>query len=82
MLTNEDIQKIISVVATKEDITKLDEKVDSLRETMQGLAVSVDKFVGAIDDLKQEYKMAIAQTDRHEKWIKQIAGKVGIQLEY
>jgi tetrahydromethanopterin S-methyltransferase subunit G len=54
MLTDEDIKKIIEVVATKDDI----------------------------EDLHQEFTAIAAKVDRHEKWIQQIAQKLGIKLEY
>jgi len=37
MLTNEDIQKIIEVVATKEDVKELKEDMSALREMTQSL---------------------------------------------
>lgn len=82
MLTNEDIKKIIEVVATKEDIKDLKQDIDSLRESVQALTVSVDRLVKAVGDLKTEYAAIINQVNRHEKWFHQIAGKLGIKLEY
>ncbi|OGZ25381.1 MAG: hypothetical protein A2W71_01485 [Candidatus Nealsonbacteria bacterium RIFCSPLOWO2_02_39_8] len=82
MLTNEDIQKIIEVVATKEDVKELKEDMSALREMTQSLVISVDKLVKALDDLRTEYASIISQNNRHEKWISQIAQKVGIKLEY
>ena len=66
------------------EVAKKDIKyyINGLREMVQDLVVSVDKLVGAIDDLKQEYTMVTAKVDRHEKWIQQIAEKLGIKLEY
>jgi len=82
MLTNEDIQKIISVVATKEDVESLKQDVNGLRESIQSLVISVDKLVKSVDDLKTEYIAVNNQISRHEKWLLQIAEKVGIKLEY
>lgn len=82
MLTQEDIQKIVEVVATKDDIKDLKQDVDSLKESVQSLIISVDKLVKAIDDLKTEYLAVTNKIDRHEKWIHQLAEKLGIKLEY
>jgi len=82
MLTNEDITKIASIVATKEDIRDLKQDVSGLRESVQTLTVSVDKLVKAVGDLKTEYVMVKNQVDRHEKWFHQVADKLGIKLEY
>lgn len=82
MLTNEDIKKLSEVLATKEDIKDLKEDVDGLREMVQSLVVSVDKLVKAVSDLKTEYAAITNQINRHEKWIEQIADKLGLKLEY
>lgn len=82
MLTNEDIQKIVEVVATKEDIKDLKQDIDGLREQVQALTISVDKLVKAVDDLRTDYVAITNQVNRHEKWFQQIAGKLGIKLEY
>lgn len=82
MLTNEDIKKISEVVATKEDIKDLKQDINGLREIVQSLVISVDKLVKAVDDLKTEYVVITNQVNRHEKWLHQVAEKLGIKLEY
>jgi len=42
----------------------------------------VDKLAKSVEDLHQEYIAITAKVDRHEKWIKQLADKLGIKLEY
>jgi len=81
MLDERDIQKLIEVFATKEDIKDLKQDINGLREAVQSLVVSVDKLVKAIDDLKTEYVSITAQLARHEKWIRQLAEKLGMKLE-
>ncbi len=81
MLTNEDIKKIVEVVATKEDINELKQDMAGLRESVQALTISVDKLVKAVDDLRTEYVAITNQINRHEKWIHQLAEKLGIKLE-
>jgi uncharacterized coiled-coil DUF342 family protein len=82
MLDNTDIQKLMEVLATKDDVRELKQDFDSLREMVQSLVVSVDKLVKAVDGLRQEYVMVTAKIDRHEKWLHQLAEKLGIKLEY
>lgn len=82
MLDEKDIQKIISVVATKEDIKDLKQDVDGLKEMTQALVLSVDKLVKVVDDLRQEYAAVTSKVDRHEKWLHQLAEKLGVKLEY
>jgi uncharacterized protein YlxW (UPF0749 family) len=82
MIDDKDIQKMIEVFATKEDIKELRQDVAGLQEAVQSLITSVDKLAKAVDDLRTEYVAITSQMDRHEKWIKQMADKLGIKLEY
>ena len=67
---------------TEEDIEDLKQDITGLREPVQALTVSVDRLVKAVENLRQEYFAIKSQIDRHEKWIHQIAEKLGIKLEY
>lgn len=80
MLTGQDIKRIIEVVATKEDVKEIKEEVSGLRENVQALTVAVDGLVKAVKDLRQEYFMITSAVNRHEKWIQQIADRVGVKL--
>jgi len=95
MLDNEDIKKLKEVLATKEDLAKIltleefdqfrveiKQDMNMLRESIQALTVSVDKLAKAVGDMHQEYLAMTVKVDRHEKWIQQIAIKLGIKLEY
>ena len=82
MLTNEDIQKMIEVFATKEDIRDLKQDMGSLRESVHALITSIDRLAKAIEDMHQEFLAVSGKVDRHEKWIHQMAEKLGIKLEY
>jgi hypothetical protein len=35
----------------------------------------------AIDDLKMEYAAVKLQLDRHDRWIRELAEKVGVELK-
>ncbi|MDD4201706.1 MAG: hypothetical protein WCR84_02795 [Candidatus Paceibacterota bacterium] len=39
MLTNEDIQKLLEVLATKEDVIEIKKDIVDLREAIQGLSL-------------------------------------------
>ncbi|OGZ27119.1 MAG: hypothetical protein A2365_00415 [Candidatus Nealsonbacteria bacterium RIFOXYB1_FULL_40_15] len=90
--TKEDLEKLATqnsvdsisalVISNKQEINELKKDVDALRESIQALTVSVDSLVKAVGDLKTEYVMVKNQVNRHEKWLQQIADKVGIKLEY
>ena len=79
MLTIEDIQNLIKaekeVFTTKEDF-------EEIKQMFSNLQTSVDVYAKKADGYFQEMLMLAHRMDRHEKWIKQIADKLGIQLEY
>ncbi len=81
MLTDEDIQKLIEVFATKDD---LKEAVSNLttKDDFNNLQTSVDSYAQKADAYFQEMVMLAHKVDRHEKWFHLIADKLGIKLEY
>ena len=83
MLEEKDIQKIIDameeVFATKQEFEKWKEE---LRTDFFKLQEAVDAYAKKADTYFQEMVMLAHKVERHEKWIKQIAEKLGIKLEY
>jgi hypothetical protein len=81
MLTNEDIQKLIEVFATRDEVTtKSDFEV--LRKDFSNLQTAVDIYAKKADTYFQEMVMLAHKVDKIEKWVVQIADKVGIKLQY
>jgi len=81
MLTDEDIKKLIEVFATREEVaTKSD--LEEIRKDFSNLQVSVDSYAKKADTYFQEMVMLSHKIDRHEKWLQQVADKIGIKLEY
>ena len=81
MLTNEDVQKLIEVFATRDEIVTKKEFED-LRQDFVNLQTAVDAYATKADAFFQELVMLSHKVDRHEKWLHQIAEKLGIKLEY
>jgi predicted nucleic acid-binding Zn-ribbon protein len=81
MLTDQDIDKLTSVLASKNDVKEIRENMADLKELVQGLIISSDNLANAMSNLKVEYAAISTQLSRHELWIKQIAEKVGLKLE-
>ena len=83
MLTNEDIQKLIEaqqeVFATKEDLSILK---DELLVEFSNLQSSVDAYAKKADTYFQEMVMLSHKVDKIEKWVMQLADKVGLKLQY
>ena len=83
MLTDKDIQKIIkaNIEAGKEVFTTKKD-FNELKKDFNKLQSSVDKYLTKTEKWYQEMKMLSIKIDRHEKWINQIASKLGLKLEY
>lgn len=79
-MTDEDIDKLTSVLASKSDLVNLRNEVADLKELIQGLITSSDRLANSISDLVIEYAAISTKLSRHELWIKQIAEKVGLKL--
>jgi len=83
MLTEEDIKKIIEanqeVFPTKGDFEDFREE---MRKSFSDLQTSVDAYAKKADTYFQEMVALSHKVDRHEKWIKQLADKLGVKLEY
>jgi len=84
-LTQSDLQAIKELFNTetlvlRQDIKEIEEEVGGLREAIQAMSISIDKLVKGVEDLKQEYFLVVFQINKHEKWIRQIAEKVGVHL--
>ena len=83
MLTNEDIKNIIEankeVFPTREDFEIFQ---NEMKENFSSLQTSVDSYAKKADTYFQEMLVLSHKVDRHEKWIHQVAEKLGIKLEY
>ena len=81
MLTDEDVQKLIGAFATKEDLKEAVSNL-STKEDFNNLLTAVDAYAKKADTFFQEMVALAHKVDRHEKWIQQIAEKLGVKLEY
>lgn len=82
MIEDKDVEKLINafreVFPTKLDFEKFR---DEYRKDFSNLQTSVDAYAGKADTYFQEMAMLTNKTNRLEKWVKQIAEKLGMQLE-
>ena len=79
MLTKEDLKNLAEIFATKDHI---DKKFDGFREDFSNLQSSVDGYAKKADTYFQEMLTLSHRLERHEKWIQQIAEKIGVKLDY
>ena len=83
MLNQEDIRNIIEaqkeIFPTKEDFESFKEEA---RKDFSNLLTSVDSYAKKADTYFQEMVMLSHKVDRHEKWLQEIAEKLGVKLKY
>ena len=69
------------VIHVEEGLKEVKEDVADLKQTVHELVNAVDKLAKAVDDLRIEYSSLAMRSDRHERWILQLAEKLGLKLE-
>ncbi len=72
--------KLFDVFATKENIQEIVKNL-STKEDFNNLLNAVDAYAKKADTYFQEMVMLAHKVDRHEKWIQQLAEKLGVKLE-
>ena len=72
--------RMSKLFATKKDLQEVRIELKDMKELLQGLLVAADSIAKSIGELKLEYAAISTQLSRHDRWIKQIADKVGVHL--
>ena len=81
--TKTDVRQLgTEIVGVKENIKELTIRMERVEESIHALTTTIDKLAKAVDDLRVEYSAIAMQMNRHEKWIQQIAEKLGMKLEH
>ena len=78
MLEEQDIQKLAQVFATK---AELEAAVSKLMAMNNEILNAIDAYANKADTYFQEMVMLSHKVDRHERWILQIAEKLGVTLK-
>ncbi|HLC44588.1 MAG TPA: hypothetical protein VJK50_01980 [Patescibacteria group bacterium] len=81
MLSDQDIAKLIEVFVTKDDLKEAVTNL-STKEDSNHLLNAVDAYAKKADTYFQEMVALSHKVNRIEKWVQQIADKVGIKLDY
>jgi hypothetical protein len=77
---NEDYKELIEYLDQK--FGKVDTDFKELKDNFNLLQTSVDAYAVKADTYFQEMTMLSGKVNRHDKWLFQIAEKLGIKLEY
>ncbi|MDP3004223.1 MAG: hypothetical protein Q8N43_01825 [Candidatus Azambacteria bacterium] len=62
--------------------TNVDKRLIELDNNFNKLTNAVDAYAQKADTYFQEMVMLTHKVDRHEKWLQEIAEKLGIKLKY
>lgn len=76
----EDFSELITYLDERFD--KVEGDIKELKGDFNNLQTAVDKYAEKADAYFQEMVMLSHKVDRHEKWLHQVAEKLGIKLEY
>ena len=76
----EDFSGLVDFISDKFDNT--DNRFNELKTMFRELQGAVDSYAKRADAYFQEMVVLSHQMNRHEKWIKQIADKLGVKLHY
>lgn len=77
---NEDYKELVEYLDEK--FGKIDNDFKELKNNFNLLQTSVDAYATKADTYFQEMVMLSEKVNRHDKWLLQIAEKLGIKLEY
>ncbi|MDO8676743.1 MAG: hypothetical protein Q7K16_03825 [Candidatus Azambacteria bacterium] len=65
-----------------EKFVVVDKRFDEIKSDFNNLLTAVDTYAQKADTYFQEMVMLSHKVDRHEKWLQEIAEKLGIKLKY
>ncbi|MDP3953222.1 MAG: hypothetical protein Q8P99_00125 [bacterium] len=75
----EDLSELIEYLDGR--FNKVETRLDNLSSQFNELQGAVDGYAKRADAYFQEMVMLSHKVDRHERWLRQIATKVGVELE-
>ena len=81
MLNDRDIDKMMRVFATKQEVEDIvEKKIEPLKEIVQKTYEAVEHLVSDKETQKFENAARDAQLSRHDGWIKQISKETSVKL--
>jgi hypothetical protein len=78
---NKDFSELVEYLDKKFAETAKQKDLDALKERVDTLIDSIDRLAKLITDYHQEQMAIKAKMDIHEKWIFQLAEKLGLKLQ-
>jgi len=79
---DKDFGELVEYLDKKFAETAKQKDLDELKQRVDNLVTSIDRLAKLITDYHQEQMAIKAKMDIHEKWILQLAEKLGLKLNY
>jgi len=76
------IDRVIDAMATKDDITRLEKRMDAFDERLKRVIIALDHVKSGFDNMALEYAAISAKLARYEKWFEILAKKTGVKLHH
>jgi len=80
MSLDKKLDRVIDAMATKEDITRLERRMDEFDRRLQRIIVAIDGLATNMDKMLLEYAAISAKLSRYDEWFKILAKKTGVKL--
>lgn len=75
------LDRIIDSMVTRKEFEELTGRVSHIETILEDVVTAIDRLTKAVEDLTLEYKVIKVQIERHDRWFKEIAEKIGIELK-
>ncbi len=75
------LDRVIDAMVTREEFNVLVDRVSNIEKTLEKVLVAIDRLTKNVEDLLLEYAVIKQQLERHDRWFREIAKKVGIELK-
>lgn len=77
------IDRVIDVVVIQQqDTREMKENVRDLKQASRDMLHSIDALAKAVTDMNIEYATLRFQNERLDRWVHEVAEKVGVKLTY
>jgi len=79
------LDRIIDSMVTQQEFRRYTEEANArferIEHSIERLVTAVDKLRKSVDDLMLEYAVITKQMERYDRWFKEIAKKIGVELK-
>ena len=79
------LDRVIDTMVTQHEFNlfkkEVSERFERIERNIEQLTIAVDKLTKSVESIMLEYAVIQTQLERYDRWFKEIAKKVGIELK-